>query len=194
MGRRELQRARAIERLAAHLLDTGLAQTSLQQLADAAGVSDRMLLYYFADKADVMEAAMQRLADIAADRLAEALPAGKTFTPADMLQHASAIAAQPQMRRFMRFWLEVVSAASRQEAPCVTIAARLMVGWQAWVESRLAVAPGVDRQAVALAIIATIDGLVFIDICKDEATAIRTREALVHLTGIPGTAYLTEVR
>ena len=46
MTTREEQRQLVIERLSRHLLDVGLAQASLRQLAAAAGVSDRMLLYY----------------------------------------------------------------------------------------------------------------------------------------------------
>ncbi|MFY8208820.1 MAG: TetR/AcrR family transcriptional regulator, partial [Caulobacter sp.] len=49
MNVRDEQRARVIAVLADHLLATGLSQASLRQLAAAAGVSDRMLLYYFAD-------------------------------------------------------------------------------------------------------------------------------------------------
>ncbi len=37
-------REKVTERLAAHLLDTGLSQASLRQLAQAGGVSDRMAL------------------------------------------------------------------------------------------------------------------------------------------------------
>ena len=62
MGIRDEQRERVVERLSGHLLATGLAQVSLRQLATAAGVSDRMLLYYFDDKAEVLSASLQRIA------------------------------------------------------------------------------------------------------------------------------------
>jgi AcrR family transcriptional regulator len=54
---RAVQRQVVTERLAGHLLATGLARTSVRQMAAAAGVSDRMLLYYFKDKAEVIAAA-----------------------------------------------------------------------------------------------------------------------------------------
>ena len=62
MVSREEQRARVEAALAVHLLDHGLAQTSLRELARAAAVSDRMLLYYFTDKAEVLGCAAQRIA------------------------------------------------------------------------------------------------------------------------------------
>jgi hypothetical protein len=56
---REEQRRRVTERLAGHLLATGLSRTSARQLAAAAAaeVSDRMLRFDFKDKAEVIAAA-----------------------------------------------------------------------------------------------------------------------------------------
>ena len=74
MKARDEQRRHVIERVAEHLLRTGLAEASLRQLAAAAGVSDRMLLYYFDDKTEVMSAAMGRIAADMVGRLEEAIP------------------------------------------------------------------------------------------------------------------------
>jgi hypothetical protein len=82
------------------------------------------------------------------------------------------------MRRFMRFWVEVVAAAARGEPAFAGIAAQIMQGWQTWVESRLILPPDTDRRAVALAIIATIDGLALIDICAGGPAATQARTAL----------------
>ena len=59
---RDEQRTKAIHQLAAHLLKTGLAETSLRQLAAAANVSDRMLLYYFENKTDALASALEYIA------------------------------------------------------------------------------------------------------------------------------------
>ena len=52
MNIRDTQRAAVTERLSSHILAHGLARSSLRELAAAAGVSDRMLLYYFDDKSE----------------------------------------------------------------------------------------------------------------------------------------------
>ncbi|CAN1548926.1 AcrR Transcriptional regulator [Sphingomonadaceae bacterium] len=178
MSIRNAQREAAIEKLVEHLLEHGLAAISLRQLADAAGVSDRMLLYYFADKAEVLSVTLTRIAEMMADALVEALPEGESFSPADLLQRAAALTTQDEMRRFMRFWVEVVAAAARGEPAFAGIAAQIMQEWQTWVESRLILPPDTDRRAVALAIIATIDGLALIDICAGGPAAIQARKAL----------------
>mgnify|MGYP003390332937 CR=1 FL=1 len=51
-----------IDTLADHVLAEGLSASSLRPLAKAAGTSDRMLLYYFKDKAEVIAAVLERIA------------------------------------------------------------------------------------------------------------------------------------
>lgn len=183
MGIRDDQREKVVDLLSAHLLETGLSQTSLRQLAAAAGVSDRMLLYYFSDKADVLTAAMARLAGELAMRLGSALPEQERLLPADLVLHATAFSTQPEMRRFMRLWIEVVAAAARNEVPFVSIAGQIASGFRLWVDARLDVPPGADRDAVASAVVAIVDGLALIDICDGNDMAPRMADALSLILG-----------
>ena len=178
MSVRDEQRERVTERLSAHLLETGLAKISLRQLAAAAGVSDRMLLYYFTDKPEALAAAMGRVAGELAGKLATALPDGVVWSPDQLIRRAAEFTTRPEMRRFMRLWVEVIAAAARSEQPFVGIAAQIMEGFRHWVETRLDLPAGTDREAVAAAVIATIDGLALVDICAGEALATRAAAAL----------------
>lgn len=175
---KEEQREMVIERLSAHLLETGLSQISLRQLAAAAGVSDRMLLYYFNDKAEVLATALERIAAGLSVGLAQALPDGATFAPNVLLRRTVAYSVQPDMRRFMRLWIEVVAAAAKGEAPFVSIAAQIMAGFQMWVDSRLDLPPGADRAAIAAGIIAVVDGLALVGICTDDDLVTRAVDAI----------------
>lgn len=178
MSIRDTQREKVIERLAGHLLDTGLAETSLRQLAAAAGASDRMLLYYFADKAEVLATAMARIAAKMAAQLASAVPEGATLPPRELVILAAQITARPDMRRPMRLWVEVIAAAARDEEPFVAIASQVIGGFRMWLVSWLALPDSLDREAVAGTIIALIDGLALIDICSTPAQSVAMREAL----------------
>ncbi|MBK6297243.1 MAG: TetR/AcrR family transcriptional regulator [Sphingomonadales bacterium] len=188
MSIRDEQRERVVERLSAHLLANGLAQVSLRQLAAAAGVSDRMLLYYFEDKAEVLSASLERLAGQMIVSLARALPDGQVFPLAEFVQRAADVAGRSEMRSFMRLWVEVIAAAARGEMPFAEISNQIIFGFQTWVESRLDLPDGVDRAGVSLAIIALIDGLALIDICVGEQHRGRAARALAFLTSASGNA------
>ena len=178
MSVRDEQREAVVERLAAHLLETGLSRTSLRQLAAAAGVSDRMLLYYFADKAEVLSAVMARVAGELSMRLAKAIPGEAPLKPSILVRRAAAFTTGPEMRGFMRLWVEVVAAAARGEAPFPAIVAQVMAGFRLWVDARLDLPAGADREATAAAIIAVIDGLALVDICAEDDIATRMSAAL----------------
>src|SRR5580693_6683546 len=77
MSIRDERREAAIERMADHLLLEGLGAATLRPLAAAAGTSDRMLLYYFSDKDELLSATLQRLAARMTAQLDEAVPIGR---------------------------------------------------------------------------------------------------------------------
>ncbi|MDP2380149.1 MAG: TetR/AcrR family transcriptional regulator, partial [Pseudohongiella sp.] len=56
------KRAEVIDLLTVHFLDTGLSDTGLRRLAEVAGTSDRMLLYYFANKDELLAAVLTHIA------------------------------------------------------------------------------------------------------------------------------------
>ncbi len=169
---RDEQRAIAVDHLADHLLRHGLAKASLRQLAAAAGVSDRMLLYYFDDKSDALTAAMERIATQLPVQLAMAIPEGTTMPAARLVAVAAKLTTQTHLRPYMRLWIEVVAAAARGEDPFVTVAQSMASGFTQWIETRLEAGDGADlqdRRALAAAVLAVVDGLALLDVCAGEA-------------------------
>lgn len=181
MSIRDDQRSKVVAALSQHLLTTGLSQVSLRQLAAAAGVSDRMLLYYFPDKTAVLAAALGTVAEGLAEGLAQAIPADKALRPGDLIVQVARMTTDTGMRPMMRLWVQVVAAAAKGEAPYVEISARIVAGFQQWIESRLDV-PQAQRKDLALAILALVDGLALVEICSGDEAATGAAGALVHLT------------
>ncbi len=178
MARKSDQRILVLERLAAHLVDTGLARTSLRDLAGAAGVSDRMLMYYFSDKTELLAETVTLVARQLATTLGGAIPEGESFPPGELARRAAEVTTRPELRPYMRLWIEIVAAAARSEAPFPAIAAQIMGGFRQWIEPRLLLKSGEDRKAAALAVIAICDGLALIDICSGEKALDQARAAL----------------
>jgi AcrR family transcriptional regulator len=177
MGIRDEQRERVITALAAHLLATGLAQTSLRPLAKAAGVSDRMLLYYFRDKADLLACVIGRIVDGFARGLDSGLPA-TPMPPEQLLVAASRLVRSPAMQPSMRLWLDIAAAAARQEAPFAAIAGRIMDQFLDWLEARIDRPAGTERRQQAALLLAVIDGLVLFDMAGGGAQALAAEQAI----------------
>lgn len=175
---RDASRLQAAERIATHLLKSGLAKTSLRQLAAAAGVSDRMLLYYFENKTDVLSSALEKLAANILAMLAGAVPEGAKLAPAELIAQTARLTSGKQVKPYMFLWIEVIAAAARDEQPYVQISRQIAAGFLDWIEQRLSGARPESRRATAAMILAVIDGLALLEACTDEKL---TRQAAVQI-------------
>jgi AcrR family transcriptional regulator len=152
-SRREEIVAGTVEYLRRH----GLTGFSLRPLARELGTSDRMLLYYFATREELLTAALEQVAAALMDTFAAGLP-DEPAAPAEVLASALAAAAQPDVDTNLRLWLEVVALAARGDPTCAATAKRVLTGWVGWLAARLDV-PEPERPAVAAALLALVDGL-----------------------------------
>jgi AcrR family transcriptional regulator len=155
MNIRKSRRAAVLERVADHMLAHGLALSSVRALAQAAGTSDRMLFYYFADKDEIVVEALRMLSL----RLAAALPSGPPRAADDLLAELSEVVRGPAMRPYMRLFLELVILSGRGEEPYRRVAGGIADGFLAWIAARLDSPDGV----VAARLIALLDGAVVLD-------------------------------
>ena len=141
------------ERIADSLLDCGVAQIPLRELAMRLGTSDRMLLYYFSDKAELIR---ESLAVVSA-RLSGLLSlAGGS--PADLARDALGLLLSEAMAPYMAVWGDLAARAGRREEPFAAIAETIMAGWQSWMESRLTGVDEVERPRIATAILILLEG------------------------------------
>lgn len=163
MSIRDARREAAIEHMADHLLATGMAGASLRPLAAAAGTSDRMLLYYFADRDELLAAVLERIAARLIAMLDGALPPGVRLAYTPLLAAVWAAVGSPLLRPYMRLWLELAAGSARGRFPDQTVAAAIMAGFVDWTGDHLETAEGADHDAEAALLLATVEGLLFLD-------------------------------
>ncbi len=132
----EARRAEITHLAAAHILANGLEASSLRPLAKAAGTSDRMLLYYFSDKAELITAA---LALIAA-RLTTILESRTTNTPRPLDELRPAlirIILAEDLWPYMRLWLEIASLSATGDPLYRATGNQIARGFLAWGAAQL---------------------------------------------------------
>jgi AcrR family transcriptional regulator len=134
---RDKRREAAIERMADHVLSEGLGAATLRPLAAAAGTSDRMLLYYFADKDELLAATLERIATRMLAQLDGAIPLEPRRPFAALLEEVWAAMASESLQPFMPLWLDLASRAARGLQPHRDIAGEIGDGFLAWVTIRL---------------------------------------------------------
>lgn len=164
------RRAALLDRLADHVLAEGLAGSSLRPLAKAAGISDRMLLYHFRDKAEVIAATLE----VVFGRLVAILEDAASPAPLPLNRLIASLPKTLLADRFwpyMRLWLEIASRAGHGDAFYRAIGERLARGFLAWGAAQLDSPTPEARERDAARLLVTMEGMVLLksvgldDIC-----------------------------
>lgn len=148
-----------LDALADHILVHGLGASSLRPLAQAAGLSDRMLLYHFKDKAEVITASLAHLMA----RFTGLLAAGTAPVPlptAELQARLAAMVSDDAFWPYLRLWLEIASLAARGDAFYRAIGGTMGRGFLAWAQTQLAEPDPTTRATIAARLFVMTEGLV----------------------------------
>lgn len=171
MDIRAKRRDDAVEHMADHLLSEGLNAATLRPLAAAAGTSDRMLLYYFADKEEILSATLRRVAERMLVQLDEAIPVGKPRSFRILLKEVGTVLALPSIKPFMNLWLDLASSAARGLQPQHRVAGEIADGFLSWVTSRLKAEARGDQATPAALFMACIEGMYLLEVAGRRSIA-----------------------
>ncbi len=165
------RRSAMLDLLTDYVLAEGLAAASLRPLAHAAGLSDRMLLYYFKDKAAVIAAVLERISARLVALLGDRT--GKRRLPiAALRREITAIVLADDLWPYMRVWLEVASRAGHGDPFYRATGEQIARGFLAWGAAQLDSPTPEQRDADAATLLVTIEGMVLLksvgldDVCR----------------------------
>jgi AcrR family transcriptional regulator len=171
------RRTALIDAVCGHLLVHGLAKSSLRDLAAAAQTSDRMLLYYFRDKSDLMSAALDRLCGILQERL-EAVRAPGPLDEEPLRAALVDMVMDDGVWSFLQVWLEIVARGGRGDAICAEAGNRIVANFFDWIARQSAAPTEEGRREVAARLLPIMDGLIVlkaVGLHSDSASAWRGR-------------------
>ena len=161
MTKLETRRAQVIERITDHVLLHGLSASSLRPLAKAAGTSDRMLLYYFKDKAEIFTAVLQLVSARLLVMLGERAAAEPL--PLDALRGKFAeILFVDELWPYMRIWLEVASRAAMGDPFYRRVGEQIGRGFFEWGKAQLQSDNEEQRNTDAAKLLVSIEGMLFL--------------------------------
>ena len=163
MSIRSDRREAAIERMADHVLAEGLSASTLRPLAAAAGTSDRMLLYYFADKDELLTATLERVAARMIAQLDDAVPEGKPRSFHVLLEEVWAALGSGEVKPFMHLWLDLAAGAVRGRLPHRNISSAIADGFLAWAARRLEPPNEGEAAWSAASFLVCIEGMLIVE-------------------------------
>ena len=141
--------------------EAGIAQLTFRRVGAQLGISDRMVVYYFPSKLDLVTAVVGSLTAEMANLLEEAF-GSRPLTQQNLVRRAWPVLTTPAADRVFAIFFEIVGLASTGQAPYDTLAADLANGWVEWLGPRVVGSTTEVRARRALATVAQIDGLLLI--------------------------------
>lgn len=161
MNKTDEKRQEILDRLAAYILKEGLVASSLRPLAKAAQTSDRMLLYYFKDKAEVISASLEHILTQLVVLLEE--HTAKKPVPVNKLQEKlSTLLLEDKMFPYMSLWLEIASLSAKGDPFYAQVGEQIGRGLLDWAKSQLKSKNEKARDAEAAQLLITIEGMVLL--------------------------------
>ena len=147
------KRGEIIAAVAGHLVREGFANSGIRALAESAGISDRMLMYYFETKDALIASALMVLARNMSAGLDLILPR-RTFTPAHIVEALVRSVVHEDQKAVLRLWFEIIGLAIRGQEPYRSTVSRILTDWEAWIADRLRA----GQKDQAASVLAQIEG------------------------------------
>ena len=151
--------------------DEGLSGLSYGRLAKRLGASDRIVVYYFPTKHDLLSEVLLEMGARLQEALAEAFTA-QARTHLELAAAAWPVLARPQVDPTFALFFEALGLAAAGTEPYRSLATELLDGWATWLEQHLE-GDARHRRAEAAAAIALLDGLLLLRQLSGPAAAER---------------------
>lgn len=132
-----MSRETLVPKLAAHVLKHGLADASLRPLAKAAGTSDRMLIYHFGNKRQLIIDVLAHIAEQYATALDNAMGKRRATSRKATVSRILTETRKPRMQPFLVLWWEIVAGCARERPGYREAAESIMDRLLAWLETEM---------------------------------------------------------
>jgi AcrR family transcriptional regulator len=139
-------------------LARGIAEVTFGKVAAHLGISDRMVVYYLPTKHDLVLAAASAIAADLQAVLDEAFGSARR-DPDALVRAAWPVLTAPTSDRVFAVFFEIIGLAAAGRSPFDQLATAMMGAWADWLADRTTGSTPDLRRQRALAVMATLDGL-----------------------------------
>jgi AcrR family transcriptional regulator len=153
----------------------GLSALSFGRVAQSVGTSDRVVVYYFPSKDDLVAAVLGALGERLRSALAPGLHAAADHL--ELVRAAWPVLAHPAADPVFALFFEAAGLAASGREPYRSVVPALVDGWIEWT-STYVVGGARRRRAAAEAAVAVLDGLLLLRHVAGAAAAEREARAL----------------
>ena len=162
MNKSQETKSRFLQAMAEHVLQHGLNTASLRPLAKAANTSDRMLIYHFGSKDELIAELLQYLSDHMAQNLDLVLPPTRSETLKQCMSQIMELLRTPSFRSYMKLWLEILAEAGQGNSTHHRTGKIMVNSYLEWLKKHIPADTENPDRTVAL-LLTLIEGIIVLD-------------------------------
>ncbi len=133
----QIKREEIVQRVANHLVARGFEDSGVRALAASAGISDRMLMYYFETKEELIAQALLLLAEGMAASLDELVPQSRASASQIVAALTDNNEQSDLQRGVLMLWFEIIGLAIRGGDPYRATANQILENYEQWIAGKL---------------------------------------------------------
>ena len=142
-------------------LSEGVSAVSFGRLAKELGISDRMVVYYFPNRADLIQSVVVGIG-IELQNMLEVAFGPDSLPAIELMRRAWPVLSTKKAQPMFNGFFEIIGLASAGQSPYAELAPALMNGWIEWLAQRVKAKTVRQRRDIAASVVAQIDGLLLI--------------------------------
>ena len=162
------KREEIVQRVAQHLVARGFEDSGVRALAASAGISDRMLMYYFETKEELISQALLVLADGMTASLDELVPQRRASATQIVAALTDSENQSEMQKRVLMLWFEIVGLAIRGGDPYRSTSNQILENYEDWIAGKL---PS-DQRHRSREVLARIEGQLMLDLLQATVEAV----------------------
>lgn len=147
-----------LEKMGSYVLEHGIANASLRPLAKAAGTSDRMLIYHFNNKFELLSAILEYMFEQFGEQLLQAFPSKRAQSRQQCASNIVHYLESGNYEPYKHLWMEIIANASRGDELSIGLGNALTLQLEEWIVNYLPEDEPEPQQA-ARAIITIVEGV-----------------------------------
>ncbi len=161
MNKFDLKKTSLIENVAKYILENGIKNASLRNIAEAVSISNRMLLHYFKDKEEMMTVTLILITNNFIEILENARSEKMSFS--SLMPYLYQALKIPEIKPYIRLCLELIYFSADKEEPYYSIARKIGDSFYNWIEKAIIIEKDdVKDEKLALALV-IIEGFVILN-------------------------------
>ena len=149
----EKRRQEIVSIVAMHLVRDGFQNSGLRAIAKSVGLSDRMIMYYFETKEELIAEALSMIGENLADGMDQSLPQGNG-TVNQILAALLQSGQSEEVKAVMRLWFEIIGLSMRGQEPYQKTVALLLERSEERIRAKLRA----DQKHRAREVLARLEG------------------------------------